>query len=90
LHIFVTYLKNFSKHYNNIFFGWCPFGHVAIDHQPLTALEQWKASRHRPLWLVSNRYVVNRNASIRNTSLYVYIARRFFAVRCCQVSKDKY
>jgi len=23
-----------------------PFGHVAITHQPLTALEQWKASRH--------------------------------------------
>jgi len=27
------------------------FAHVAIDHQPLTALEQWKASRHRLLWV---------------------------------------
>jgi len=25
---------------------------IAIDHQPLTALEQWKASRHRLLWMV--------------------------------------
>jgi len=23
--------------------------HVAIDHQPLTTLEQWKLSRHRLL-----------------------------------------
>jgi len=38
--------------------GGPPFG-----HEPLTALEQWKASRHWPLckWLVSNRYVVNRD-----------------------------
>jgi len=36
---------------------WCPFAHVAIDHQPLTMLEQWKASRHRLLWVA----VVNRN-----------------------------
>jgi len=28
---------------------WLPFVHVAIDYQPLTALEQWKASRHRLL-----------------------------------------
>jgi len=26
-----------------------PFAHVAIDHQPFTELEQWKASRHRLL-----------------------------------------
>jgi len=26
-----------------------PFAYVAIDHQPLTALEQWKASKHRLL-----------------------------------------
>jgi len=25
---------------------WRPFAHFAIDHQPLTALEQWKASRY--------------------------------------------
>jgi len=35
--------------------GWPPFGHELIEHEPLTALEQWKASRHRSLWLmVSN------------------------------------
>jgi len=28
---------------------WRPFVYVAIDHQPFTALEQWKASRH---WLL--------------------------------------
>jgi len=32
---------------------WRLFGHVAIDHQPLTALEQWKASRHRLLWSIA-------------------------------------
>jgi len=26
-----------------------PFYYVPIDHQPLTTLEQWKASRHRLL-----------------------------------------
>jgi len=36
--------------------GWPPFD------EPFTALEQWKASRHRSLWLVvSNRDVVNRD-----------------------------
>jgi len=33
--------------------------HVAIDHQPLIALEQWKAFRHQLLWVA----VVNRNVS---------------------------
>jgi len=33
------------------------FDHVPIDHQPLTTLEQWKASRHRLLWVA----VVNRD-----------------------------
>jgi len=37
--------------------AWHPFAHVAIDHQLLTVLEQWKASRHRLLWVA----VVNRN-----------------------------
>jgi len=32
--------------------GWPPFGHESIGHEPLTTLEQWKASRHRSLWLV--------------------------------------
>jgi len=32
--------------------GWPPFGHESIEQEPLTALEQWKASRHRSLWLV--------------------------------------
>jgi len=30
--------------------------HVAIDHQALIALEQWKASSHRLLlWLIATR-----------------------------------
>jgi len=37
--------------------GWPPFG-----HEPFTALEQWKASRHRSLWfVVSNRDMANRD-----------------------------
>jgi len=30
---------------------WRSFIHVAIDHQPLIALEQWKAFRHQLLWV---------------------------------------
>jgi len=45
---------------------WRPFIHVAIDHQPLTALEQWKASRHRLLWVV----VVNHNVGKRDAPVY--------------------
>jgi len=37
--------------------GWPPFGHESIGHKPLIALEQWKASRHRLLWVA----VVNRD-----------------------------
>jgi len=33
-----------------------------FDHQPLTALEQWKASRHRLLWVA----VINRNVGKRD------------------------
>jgi len=40
---------------------WQLFTHVAIDHQPLIALEQWKVSRHRLLWVA----VVNRNVGKR-------------------------
>jgi len=36
--------------------------YVAIDHQPLTALKQWKASRHRLLWVA----VVNHNVGKRD------------------------
>jgi len=32
--------------------GWPPFEHESIEHELLTALEQWKTSRHRSLWLV--------------------------------------
>jgi len=36
---------------------------VSIGHEPFTALEQWKVSRHRSLWLVvSNRDVANRDS----------------------------
>jgi len=46
------------------FIGWPPFGHESIGHEPLIALEQWKASRHRSLWLVvSNWAVSKRDAS---------------------------
>jgi len=37
--------------------GWPLFEHESIRHEPLTALEQWKASRHRLLWVA----VVNRD-----------------------------
>jgi len=37
--------------------GWPPFG-----HEPLTALEQWKASRHRSLWLVVSNWFVSKRA----------------------------
>jgi len=43
-------------------YEWRPFAHIAIDHQPLTALEQWKASRHRLLRVA----VVNRNVGKRD------------------------
>jgi len=42
--------------------GWPPFGHESIGHEPLTTLEQWKASRHRSLWLVLSR--VQTDASL--------------------------
>jgi len=55
-------------------FGWPPFGHESIGHEPLTALEQWKASRHRLLWLVvSNRDVVNRDTPKYLMFLYLFL-----------------
>jgi len=41
---------------------WRPFAHIAIDHQLLIAFEQWKASKHRLLWVA----VVNRNVGKRD------------------------
>jgi len=38
------------------------FAYVAIDHQPLTTLEQWKASKHRLLWVA----VINLNVGKRD------------------------
>jgi len=43
--------------------GWPPFGHESIEHEPLTALEQWKASRHRSLWLVMSNWSVSSDPS---------------------------
>jgi len=40
--------------------GWPPFGHESIEHEPLTALEQWKASRHRSLWLMVSNWSVSK------------------------------
>jgi len=34
------YCHPYLEEYNE----WRPFAHVAVDHQPLTALEQWKVS----------------------------------------------
>jgi len=34
-----------------ILYEWRSSGHGSIVHQPFTALEQWKASRHRLLWV---------------------------------------
>jgi len=46
---------------NVIYVKWRPFAHIAIDHQPLTALEQWKASKL--LWVaVVSRKVGKRDA----------------------------
>jgi len=36
----------------NEMYEWPLLGHESIEHEPLIALEQWKASRHRSLWLV--------------------------------------
>jgi len=37
-------------------------GHESIEHEPLTALEQWKVSRHRSLWLVVSNWSVSKRA----------------------------
>jgi len=44
----------------NEMYGWPPFEHESIGHKPLTALEQWKASRHRSLWLVVSNWAVSK------------------------------
>jgi len=59
----------FQQFFQYIAMEWRTFAHVTIDHQPLTALEQWKASRHWLLWVA----MVNRNVGKRNilaTSLW--------------------
>jgi len=54
--------------------GWPPFGHESIGHEPLTTLEQWKASRHRSLWLVvSNWAVSKRDAPCMRALIYMYM-----------------
>jgi len=34
--------------------------HDSIAHQPLTALEQWKAFRHQSLWVVVGICIVSK------------------------------
>jgi len=64
LHFTEIYLSQVPGTYQIV---WRPFAHVAVDYQPLTALEQWKASRHRLLWVaVVNRYVGKRDAPIKS------------------------
>jgi len=36
-------------------FEWRPFAHVAINHQPLTRLEEWKASKADSTRVVSRK-----------------------------------
>jgi len=43
-----------------LLFGWPPFGHESIGHEPLIALEQWKVSRHQSLWLVVSNWTVSK------------------------------
>jgi len=76
-----TFILLFASHFTSvptptttISIGRHPFSHVAIAYQPLTALEQWKASKHRLLWVA----VVNRNVgkrvpfhSIQQSILYI-------------------
>jgi len=56
--------------------------HVAID-QPLTTLEQWKASKHRLLWVV----VINRDVIKRDTPSEIIRVRAYvpFAAICCLI-----
>jgi len=44
----------------NEMYEWPPFGHESIIHESLTALEQWKASRHRSLWLVVSYWAMSK------------------------------
>jgi len=39
---------------------WPAFGHESIGHEPLTALEQWKVSRHWLLWLMVSNWAVSK------------------------------
>jgi len=64
--------------------GWYSFGHVAIAHQPLIMLEQWKASRHRLLWVaVINRNVRKRDVPVSDSKskrlIHMYVLRTLIA-----------
>jgi len=74
-------------HVSDEMYEWPPFGHESIEHEPFTALEQWKACRHRSLWLVVSNWAMSKwtfyvkiiqierwfyNYFI-NTILYVYL-----------------
>jgi len=39
---------------------WCSNRHSSITPQPLTALEQWKAFRHRSLWVAMDFCTVSK------------------------------
>jgi len=39
----------------------------SIVHQPLIALEQWKASKHRSLWVAVGICIVSKWTSSTNT-----------------------
>jgi len=52
--------------------GWPSFGHESIKHEPLTALKQWKASRHRSLWLVMSNWSVSKRAPPSRSHLPSY------------------
>jgi len=71
----------FRKTLLALLLGWQPFDHVAIAHQPLTALEQWKAFKHRPLWVI----VVNRNMDKRDALLLL----SFYFYRSLDVKQKK-
>jgi len=69
--------------------GWPPFGHESIEHEPLTALEQWKASRHRSLWLVVSNWSVSKRAPPPWLDVLGFMRRAFSATRtgCSRIPK---
>jgi len=71
---------------------WRPFVHVAIDHQPLTAFEQWKTSRHRLLWVVGGQSQRGPTVECKRAARWSLGARVFLhwsltlAMRCLRVA----